>query len=591
MALRSLLRLGAVAGLASFGHAQGGIVVFQGPTGGVGRVVAVDETTGAANPVAPEFEALELLPIEAAQRCTLTEWLPQSARLGRNLGSATHLILPQARGAVYHHRRVAEDGLRYGYFLVRPAGSVALLHEQPALLGGGDPYAPKLAVSPDGAHLLAATRQAAGGDLWEIGLDGSVVNRTAAAPPLRIGTDSLHLGATFGAVATGRGFVRFARSAGAQVALVPYAQGESQPLHFNALATSLDGALCVGIAGVSAQQAYPYVFGATGPARRAAAQPSAFTGAGFQPESGSGPHLAVSNDGTQVVWRSVVPNAFGTSGEAMLAPQGQIAPTQQVSGDAYVIDTLDEVGLFGFRIDGTLVVAIGEATPIGEVSLQKADLYAVTQGPSGPLFQNLSASSGDTSVPFLAVPDWDISGARLLPDGSGWMIEQLGATPSIEHLSFAGVRTPLLSQVRRIQWLLHDGAGVLAIVQKDSNQRPVQAWALPAAPALSPLLLASWDSSSSAGAPATREGGTSFALQEQGNWRLVSNQPASALQQTTSTAGAITAPLQRTSLGGTAYTSGDGATTGRVWIWRAGATGPVPLGDLSGPLQILPTNS
>ncbi|MEY2745637.1 MAG: hypothetical protein RL112_679 [Planctomycetota bacterium] len=591
MALRSLFSLGALAGLATFGHAQGGVVVFQGPAGGAGRVVVLDETTGVASPVAPAFQAIELLPIEAAQRATLTEWLPQSPRLGRNLGTATHIILPLGRGAVYHHRRVAEDGVRYGYFLVRASGAVSLLHEQPALVGGGDPYFSKLAVSPDGAHVLAATRQAAGGDLYEIGLDGAVENRTALAPPLRIGSDSLHLGTTFGAVATGRGFVRFARASGAQVSLVPYAPGEGQPLHFNALAASLDGAHCVGIAGASAQQAWPYVFGATGPAHRAASQPSTFTGAGFQPESASGPHLAVSNDGTQVVWRSVVPTAFATSGEAMLAPQGQSAPTQQVSGDAYVIDTLDEVGLFGFRIDGTLLVAIGEATPIGEVSLQKADLYAVTQGPSGPQFQNLSASSGDTNVPFLGVPDWDIAGAHLLPDGSGWMVQQMGATPSIEHLSFAGVRTPLLSQLRRIQWLSHDGAGILAIVQLDTNQRPVQAWALPSGPAPAAQLLASWDNTSTAGAPATREGSSSFALQEQGNWRLMRREPSSPLQAATPNIGAITSPLQRTSLGGTAFSSGDGATTGRLWIWRAGAAAPEALGDLAGPLQVLPTNS
>jgi hypothetical protein len=591
MALRSLVALGALAGLASIGLAQGAIVVFQGPAGGVGRLVVLDETTGVAAPAPAEFAAIELLPTEAAQRATLTEWLPESPRLGRNLGVATHIILPQARGAIYHHRRLAEDGLRYGYFLVRPAGSVALLHEQPALVGGGDPYAPKLAVSPDGLHVLAATRQAGGGDLFEIGIDGVVANRTASAPPLRIGTDSLHLGATFGAAATGRGFVRFARTGGAQVTLVPYAPGESQPLHFNALAASLDGSHCVGIAGVSAQHAYPYVFGGAGPAHRAAAQPGTFTGAGFQPESASGPHLAVSNDGTQVVWRSLVPSASATTGEAMLAPQGQGAPTQQVSGDAYVIDTLDEVGLFGFRIDGALLVAIGEATPIGEVSLQKADLYAVTQGPSGPQFQNLSASSGDTSVPFLAVPEWDISGARLLPDGSGWMIDQQGGAPSIEHLSFAGVRTPLVQQLRRIQWLSHDGSGVLAIIQKDTSQRPVQAWALPNGAASTPQLLATWDSSSVAGAPAVRAGATSFSLQQPGGFGLVRREPGSSLQEAPSGGGAISAPLQRTSLGGTACSTGDGATTGRVWIWRAGAATPVELGDLAGPLQVLPTNS
>jgi hypothetical protein len=301
--------------------------------------------------------------------------------------------------------------------------------------------------------------------------------------------------------------------------------------------------------------------------------------------------LAVSNDGSQVVWRSLVAAGIVTSGEAMLAPRGSLAPTQQVSADAYVIDTLDEVGLFGFRIDGGLMVAIGEATPLGDVSLQKADLYNVTQGPAGPLFQNLSASSGDTTVPFLAVPAWDIAGARLLPDGSGWMIEQLGNAPSIEHLSFAGVRTTLVGQLREIQRTYLEGPAILAITQRDGGTRPVQAWGLSAGNAPAAQLLDTLSSSATSGAPAIGNGASAFAVQELGGWRLLRHDAANGLRQVSVGGTGVRSTPQLTSGGAAAYSSGDGATSGAVWIWRLGATVPEQLGGLTGPLQILPTNS
>ena len=133
-----------------------------------------------------------------------------------------------------HVREYLKKKLKY-------AAVSRILIERPELVGGLDPFAQKIGVAPDGQALLIATKLAAGGDLLEVALDGSVQNRTQFAPPLRIGTESLHLGPNFGAVVTGRGFVRFARTAGAQAQLVQLAGGEIQPVYFNALASSING--------------------------------------------------------------------------------------------------------------------------------------------------------------------------------------------------------------------------------------------------------------------------------------------------------------------------------------------------------------
>lgn len=596
MAHSSLLPLALAASLAGTAFGQGAVCVFQGPGGGIGRVVSVHEQTGALLPGLPQLQAIQLRSVDAAQRCHLTELLPSSARYELDAWNVAHLVLPGHNGSLFHYKRSEGAVDIYGYFVVRPGGTVQVLHEVPTTAGSPDPFLRKVAVAADGASFLAATRIGAGGDLLEIRLDGTVENRTQSVPPLRIGGDSLHLGPGFGAAVTGRGIVRFDRAASAQVQLVPHAAGEQAPQYFDALASSLNGQWCVAIAGSDAQNAWPYVFGASGTAFRAATASSVFTGAGFLPQCPSGPYLAVSNDGTQAIWRTTVTTTAQTSGEALLGFVAQPAQAEMLSSDARMLDTLDEVGLFGFRIDGSAIMAVGErATGATGVTVDKADLYGVTAGTGGLQFTNLSNTSGDTSVPFTALPDWDIQQLHLLPDGTGFLVEQDGALPSIEHLSHAGVRTMLVNDVRRVQMTTMVGNRMLVAIQKAGGNRPVELHEIAFGAAPQSSLLQSGESSLVYSNLAIRpDGWAAWSADDIVNPSHVQRllvggiSPMADMALGTQVVGDA---LDWTQSGNTVFTTGNGTTTGSLKLWIIGQAAPVDLGTLQGPLHLLPAHS
>ncbi len=575
---------------------QGSVCVFHGPGGGIGSVVSVHEQTGAVSPSLPQLTGIQLISVDVAQRSHLTELLPSTARFALDDWNVSHVVLPKNLGSVYHYRRQDAKTPVFGYFLVQPNGAIQVLLERPELPGGLTPFAQKIGVAPDGQALLIATKLAAGGDLLEVALDGSVQNRTQFAPPLRIGTDSLHLGPYFGAVVTGRGFVRFARTAGAQAQLVQLAGGEIQPVYFNALASSINGEWCVGVAGADSSTAYPFVFGATGPARRASTTPSVFAGAGFLPETPSGPYLAVSDDGTQALWRATVTTPLKTTGEALLGRVAQAVAPQLLSGDANILDTLDEVGLFGFRVGGVALYAVGErAFGHAGVTLDKADLFLATTTSTGTQLTNLSATSGDTTVPFTALPQWDLQELHMLPDGSGWLIEQDGVTPSIEHLSTTGVRTTLVSGVRRVQQMNQIGSHMLVVVQKQGPQRPVDLHCLTfgAAPASQMLQSSSEDtiysnlSNRQDGWASWSTAGANLPTMVQ-RLQLGGVSPLSNLDLGNQS---VRSGLDWTSAGSTVYSTGNGVTNGSLQLWLMGQSQPTTLGTITGPLHILPANS
>jgi len=596
MSSSTLLPLCLAAALAGPALGQGAVCVFQGPGGGTGRVVSVDEQSGALLPAVPQLQAIQLVSFEAAHRCRLTELLPRTARRNLDAWNVAHLVLPGARGSLHHYRR-SEGSLQvYGFFVVRPDGTAQVLHELPVAAGSPDPYLSKVAVDMDGSAFLVATRIGAGGDLLEVRLDGSVLNRTQSVPPLRIGLDSLHLGPGFGAAVSGRGFVRFNRAAGAQIELVPFSAGEQQPQYFDALASSLNGQWCVAIAGSDAQNAYPYVFGASGASQRANAAPSVFTGAGFMPQSPSGPYLAVSNDGTQAIWRTSVTTPTQTSGEAMLGFVAQPMQAEMLSSNARMLDTLDEVGLFGFRIDGTAIMAVGERTigPAG-ITLDKADLYGVAANPASVQFSNLSNTSGDTTVPFTTLPTWDIQQLHLLPDGSGFLVEQDGVQPSIEHLSHAGVRTMLVNGVRRVQQTTMVGNRMLLAIQKAGGSRPVELHQIEFGATPQASLLQTGDSTLVYSNLAIRpDGWAAWSADDLVNPSRVQRLLVGGLApmgDMSLGSQVVGDALDWTQAGNTVFTTGDGATTGALKLWILGQAAPADLGTLVGPLHLLPARS
>jgi hypothetical protein len=95
---------------------------------------------------------------------------------------------------------------------------------------------------------------------------------------------------------------------------------------------------------------------------------------------------------------------------------------EELSSDARFTDTLDEVGLFAFDGPGKLLFAVGERSD-DNIGIEKLDVFASTVQPgAAPSIQNQSLTSGQTSVPFTAIPTIEPSRMVRLPAGEGFLV-------------------------------------------------------------------------------------------------------------------------------------------------------------------------
>lgn len=491
--------------LAPAARALGGVAVFEGAPGGSGSVVVYDESFGAVLAAPPELQQVRLLPIDFCGRTQLEEFRPELPRRRADVAGAARLALPRNQGCLYRFARGgAGEPWTYGFLHVARDGVARSLLERPGTGAAGqdDPFLATVAVAPDGAAFLAATRLPAGGDLLEATIaSGAVVDRTAGLPPQRFSPTGLFLGEVVGVAGSARGPWRFDRTAAGDAATVSFSP--DAPTFFTGdVAVSGNRLWFATTAGSAADALHVYAFDALGAARRATTAPGPLSGAGYEPVAQDGPYLAVADDGSQCAWRTE-----GAAREAFAARTQPLAGEQphHLSSDQNFPDTLDEVGTLVFKPTPTgpkLQIAVGEQAAPGANAIEKVDFFEVTlSAGAAPTFTNLSLSSGDATLPFTdALPQIDPSRMTLLPDGSGLIVhDDQGSAGSVYFVptSQSGATT-LLAGVKSLDLLEVAGRHLLLGIEKGVEPKPSELWRL------------NWATLSPAQLVASRPEGTQF---------------------------------------------------------------------------------
>lgn len=440
------------------------VSLFQGPSGGVGSVVVVDET-GARPPSFPAaLQGISLVPVDCSGRTELERLSSAKPRLATDVPGASRVLLPHRLGALYRYRRVGAAGTVFGLARVDPSGVAASVWERPGAgpAGTDDPFPARLAVAPAGDAVLVTTTLDAGGDALEIVLaSGAVFDHTAGLAPQVFVDGGATLATDWGVACTAGGILRFARGAVGLASAVPFPAGTTW--FGGNVAMSADGSRLATVAGPQSTSAHVYVFGRTGAVVQVSTAPGPMANAGYLPENSSGPLLALSPDGTLCVWRT-----DGVSREAWVrqvaAPQ---AATVQLTADARFDDTLDNTAEFLWIGPFSLILAVGEIEPLALGAIENADLYQMDFQEGGTIVQrNVTNTSGDTQAPFTASGALETeAGIFAIPGtkrflayedqggGDGELLEaRAGQTGS----------TVLLSQVKSVD--LYEGVGSKVVV-------------------------------------------------------------------------------------------------------------------------------
>ncbi len=420
--LRSCAILASVLALPLAASAQ--LAALQTSPSGASSVWLIDPAGGAPP---SQFEALSgitLIPIECAGRTAINSFASNRARFRDDVPGASRLALPEGGGSLYAYRRDTDAGESYGYFVVTGSGQVRRLIEFLTPSPGQSPFADRVAVSPDGSHMLIATQSFAGGDLYEIAIaNGLVTARTANLPPQNFEGAGIALLGAWGAAVGTNGLLRFERTPGAQAQ--PVAVGNAAP-HGVAreLVSTFNGLYCAALGLDESGLTYPLVFGRTGAARRVGDGLYPTAGVGLAPEAVHGPWLTVSEDGQWCAWRTTNGHYWGY--EAWLAPvpwASGASSSLHVTQPALFDDYIDEIGDFFFNSAGRFILAAGDRS-LNVNGLEKSDLYAVTLPAAGsgfagalPLVENLTGTSGESSAPFLYYGELVVERAFATPDG------------------------------------------------------------------------------------------------------------------------------------------------------------------------------
>ncbi|MCK6444754.1 MAG: hypothetical protein L6Q99_00015 [Planctomycetes bacterium] len=484
--LLSVAALAAVTSVFASVAAAAESAVFRGLPGAAGDVIAFDVAAPGAAHTVTNLTGVQLLDLDFAGHSAGDQLAARFPRRRADQPGAARLALQQGRGSLYRYVRSSAGGDTYGFFVVDALG-VRILHTLTVASGAPDPFVPTIAVSPDGATLLVATTLAAGGDLVQIDVaTGNSLARTTNQGPLDFAGSGLALGASTGFAVHASGALRFPRAQAGNATDVPFPA--PAPTWFSReLVLSPQGTVAATTAGSTADQAFVFSLGASGSAVRVSTLAASLSGAGFFPAA-NGPHLAISDDGSTVAWRTE-----GLKREAFVAhaqPVGGELP-EQLTSDARFLDTLDEIGLYGFRpASNRLVLAIGDVQPNLPNTLDSADFFAVDL-PTGqpPVFTNLSLSSGDATVPFTIAPTlkptlvhWFANAdAFLVHDGASELLYRVQTTAS-------GAQA-LLQNAKDVEWIEPVGTDLLLSVRSASGSKPRELWRIDAGLTGAPTLV------------------------------------------------------------------------------------------------------
>jgi hypothetical protein len=436
----------------------------------------------------PELQGIVLLPVDAAGRSAFTQFQPDQPRLRSDLPSASRLILPEEKGALYRYRRSQLGKTEFGFFLVRPSGLASFVAAFPGAgpFGDLDPIPHPVAISAEGDAMLVATTQAGGGDLFEIGLETATVRAlTPGMPPLEVLPQGLVLLQDWGVALTTRGPFRFVRGGGAPLSVPLHARSRGAvlggnprspaptPLAYfgNGISRSADGSTVAVIAGVSAAQAHVFTFGLSGPAVcvNDVAAPIADPGFGTD----AGPLLALSPDGRRAAWKT-----FGLSGEcySRRVPGPATPPEFQITSDLHFADTLNDTGVIAFFDPDSVVVLVGE--PNGAGGVENGDLYRADfpAGNGAPTFTNLTRTSGDLSAPFTTKGELETSdGIYQIPGQAGavYFVDGSSGEGEVYRLNGAtGALALVRDGVAELDFIERAGADfVLGILHDQPEQR------------------------------------------------------------------------------------------------------------------------
>ena len=473
--------------LASLPALTGGVTLFQGPPGGVGNVLVIDPS-GASAPQSPALlQQIRLLPIDFNGRTELEELAPGRPRYRPDVPLASRLELPQGQGSLYRYVRAdpsAPD--RFGFLLVDAAGDARSIFEIDGTGTGGaiDPFVERIAVAPAGDAFLAATRLAAGGDLYEVGLGGSVKLRSQGLAPLELSKAGLALHDAWGIAAGPAGVLRFDRAQ----------PGDAQGVAFPAPAPtwfsgevvlSPSGSFAATTGGSAPAAAFAFAFAPSGAAARVTSQALPLSGAGFLPESLHGPYLAISDDGTACAWRTE-----GITREAWLARVQQ--STVHVTGNAHYDDTLDEVGQVRFKPtpnDRVLMMAVGERSKTGPPVIEGLDFYDVSLNAAGqPQFANLSLTNGSAQPPY-PPSDLDPEFLRWIPaTGELWLHNSDSGGGDLLAVKPTGGIATLIANVKEVDMIEPAGPGFAASLRRSTGNKDRQVFTF-ASPTSAPVLV------------------------------------------------------------------------------------------------------
>jgi len=498
--------------------APGGVAVFENLSGSTGTVQTYDELTGAPLGGPAQLAGIRLLEIDFSERSTLTEFLPGRPRLREDVPGASRIALQKSRGSLYRYARPIQTGGEvYGFFRVAADGTAQPLLEQPGIGPGGttDPFVPRVAIAPLGDAFLCATKPGAGGNLLEIRFAGSpsIVDRTATVAPLRFSGAGLALLPTFGIAVHSRGVLRFDRATLGDATAVSTTPDPLPAWFSGQVVSSRNGQWVATTAGSSATALHIYAIGSTGTARRASAIPQVVQSIGTLPEEATGPNLAISDDGAMCAWRAQEPTPTGMTRECFV---GRTQPLpgempERLSSDQNFLDTLDEVGLFHFRPNGKLLLAVGERATAPATGVEKADLFEVTLPTGGPpSFLNLTMSSGDATVPFdAAPPTLKMQRATLLPDESAVVFfDDAGSAGSLLAVrpGQSGPQT-ILSGVKSLDLLEIVTRKILFAVRRDGGAEPEELYRISTSLGSPPTLIATEPNGAQFVRPAARRDG------------------------------------------------------------------------------------
>ncbi len=452
---------------------------LDAPPGALGTRWTQVDPTSAAQPV-PGLEGVRLLPCEAAGVCEALRLLPDCPREFAVAGGVSRLTLPAGQGQLYRFERVEADASVFGWFRVPPVGPAEVVLQA---TGWGpdlraDPWLPRIAVAPDGAGLLAATRLEAGGDVWSVDLAaGTSESLSAALAPLDVSTDGLALAGDWGVVLERDGVWRFPRVGSATLEAVALSGSDGWVHGRSALSPS--GLRAAVVAGPTANQARVWTFGLTGPAQAAEMPAMEFDANATETERLLGPFVAVDDSGLSVACRPRVPKPDGGSTrEVLRASVGITAPTASPTADAVMIDTLDEVGFLRFTPAG-LVFLVGERDPVEPGSLDKAELYLSANADGAPL--NLSQTSGDLTAPFGAPGSLTNEDGMAL-DASGQTLLAFAKAPqTLLAIDLNGNGIDVLTTgVKSVEQTYAVGGDTYFVVRSDVPADRVRVWRRPA---------------------------------------------------------------------------------------------------------------